>query len=485
LCLKEDDMRTNTTSAGARARDESARPRSLGGGTGSIVHGEARLRRMVATCLLWEDLFYQDGAAQARELAQAIAEANPVEVASVAIDARNLYKLRHVPLYMASLLERNRAMAPGVVANLLAEVIQRPDELSEFLAIHAKLNKRKTSDLKRFLSAQVKKGLARAFMKFSEYQLAKWNKDMDVKLRDVLFLCHAKPKTAEQRSTWQKLIDGTLPPADTWEVALSACKTEGEKRAAWVRLLEQESLGDMALLMNLRNMQEVKVPEALIREALGKARFEKILPFRFIAAARVAPRLEDALDAGMLRAMGAMPRLPGRTGLLIDGSQSMTGQLSAKGTLNRFDAAAALATILRELAPEVRIAVYTQGDYNRQRGYEAGLAFAEIPNRRGMALVEAITTALPMGGTPTYAAAARCKKEWDVDRFILLTDGEATDKGVLEPIGTEANYVIQVAPYKTGVAARGAYVEIGGFSERVVDFIVAHEDLNSRGVRLS
>jgi 60 kDa SS-A/Ro ribonucleoprotein len=44
----------------------------------------------------------------------------------------------------------------------LERVIQRPDELTEFLAIYWK-------DGRQPLSAQVKKGLARAFRKFNEY----------------------------------------------------------------------------------------------------------------------------------------------------------------------------------------------------------------------------------------------------------------------------------------------------------------------------
>jgi 60 kDa SS-A/Ro ribonucleoprotein len=472
-------MRTNTTSTAANARRERELPRSLGGGTGSIVHGEARLRRMVATCLLWEDLYYQEGQAQARELAQAVAEANPVEVASVAIDARTLYKLRHVPLYLVSLLEQNRAMARGLVARTLAQVIQRPDELAEFLAIHARLNGRKTSDLKRLLSAQVKKGLALAFAKFNPYQLAKWNRDSDVKLRDVLNLCHAKPKNAEQARTWKALLAGTLETADTWEAALSAGK---DKKATWERLIRDEKLGDMALLMNLRNMVTAGVDEALVREALGRATFERILPFRFVAAAEAAPRFEPELDAGMIRAMAGYEKLPGSTGLLIDGSSSMDNQLSAKGTLNRLDAAAALAMLLREVCPDVRVAVYTASQYANDQT----LKIAEVPARRGMALADVISKAImPRGGTPTYAAGRWCRENWKVDRFILLTDGQATDHGVLYPVGRKTNYVVQIAPHKLGVAAKGGYVEVNGFSERVVDFIAAHEDLEQKGFTIS
>jgi 60 kDa SS-A/Ro ribonucleoprotein len=56
----------------------------------------------------------------------------------------------------------------------------------------------------------VKRGLARAFTKFDAYQLAKYNRRSRVKLRDVLFLCHAKPKNEQQAATWKNLVEGSL-----------------------------------------------------------------------------------------------------------------------------------------------------------------------------------------------------------------------------------------------------------------------------------
>ncbi len=53
-------------------------------------------------------------------------------------------------------------------------------------------------------------------------------------MRDVLFLCHAKPKDAEQAAVSKKLVENTLGPPDTWEVALSAGK---DKRENFERLL--------------------------------------------------------------------------------------------------------------------------------------------------------------------------------------------------------------------------------------------------------
>jgi 60 kDa SS-A/Ro ribonucleoprotein len=46
----------------------------------------------------------------------------------------------------------------------------------------------------------------------------------EVKLSDIPFLCHAKPKDAEQAAVWEKLVEDTLEPLSIGEVILSAGK---------------------------------------------------------------------------------------------------------------------------------------------------------------------------------------------------------------------------------------------------------------------
>jgi hypothetical protein len=93
-------------------------------------------------------------------------------------------------------------------------------------------------------------------VKFDEYSLAKYNRDNAVKLRDVLFLCHAKPKDKEQEALWKKLVEGTLETPDTWEVALSG---GNEKKETWERLMQEKKLGGLAFIRNLRNMTNAKL----------------------------------------------------------------------------------------------------------------------------------------------------------------------------------------------------------------------------------
>src|SRR5689334_23703646 len=223
---------------------------------------EAQLRRSVLACLLWEKQFYEDGVEIAGRIAELVPKVAAEKVAALAAEAREQMKLRHVPLLLVREMARH-ASHRKLVAETLERVIQRADELCEFVAIYWK-------DGRVPLSGQVKKGLAAAFPKFDEYQLAKYDRGGPIKLRDVLFLSHAKPRDDQQAGVWKKLIWGRLAVPDTWEVALSAAGAGNgvSKREAWTRLVTENKLGAPALLRNLRNLREAGVDEQLVLSAL-------------------------------------------------------------------------------------------------------------------------------------------------------------------------------------------------------------------------
>jgi hypothetical protein len=133
------------------------------------------------------------------ELAPKVA---PERVAALAIEARTKTRLRRVSLLLVREMARHKTHR-HLVADTLASVIQRPDDLTEFVTIYWE-NGRVP------LSSQVKKGLAAAFPKFDEDQLAEHDRSGPVKLRDVLFLSHAKPRDAAQAGVWKRLIWGRL-----------------------------------------------------------------------------------------------------------------------------------------------------------------------------------------------------------------------------------------------------------------------------------
>src|SRR6266436_3687396 len=204
------------------------------------ISPEHQLRRSVLACLLWESQFYEDGIEIAGRIAELVPKVDAEKVAALAVEAREQMKLRHAPLLPVRELARHKTHR-SLVGETLARVIQRADELAEFVAIYWK-------DGRVPLSGQVKKGLAAAFPKFDEYQLAKYDRGGPIKLRDVLFLCHAKPRDAAQAAVWKKLIWGRLNTPDTWEVALSAAGASGtltqgtDKREAWERLLREQKM---------------------------------------------------------------------------------------------------------------------------------------------------------------------------------------------------------------------------------------------------
>ena len=406
---------------------------------------ELQLRRSVLACLLWEDQFYEDGVEIVGRIATLVPKVKPDAVAALAMEARGKMKLRHAPLLLAREMARQKEHR-ALVGKTLAQVIQRADELAEFVAIYWK-------DGKVPLSAQVKKGLAQAFRKFDEYHLAKYDRSGPIRLRDVLFLCHAKPRDAEQAALWKRLIEGQLQTPDTWEVALSS---GADKREAWERLLRERKLGALALIRNLRNMKQANVDEALVLAALDTVNTSRVLPFRFLAAARHVPQWEEPLERAMLSSLAEQEKLPGRTVLLVDVSGSMTYALSRQSEMLRTDAAYGLAILLREVCE--RVNVYTFSD-----------DLVEVPPRHGFALRDALEAS--QSHNATYLGKALEKIREKYDRIIVITDEQAHDR-VPGPRGL--GYVINVASYKNGVGY-GAWTHIDGWSEAVVDYIRAIE----------
>lgn len=431
-------MRTNLKAPSVPA------PRTHEGAVAVRTRSIQELRRTVLCCMLWEDTFYESGVSIGERIKVLCAECDPDATAALAIEARESMKLRHAPLLLARELVRRKVN----VAPLLERIIQRPDELTEFLAIYWK-------DGKTPLAASVKRGLAAAFRKFNAYSLAKYNRADAIKLRDVLFLSHAKPKDAEQAATWKQLVDGTLPTPDTWEVALSS---GANKTEAWTRLLAEGKLGALALLKNLRNMADAKVDPSAIRQSLASCNPDRVLPFRFVSAAKYAPMYEPELEALMFKCLAERPKLAGRTVLLIDGSGSMFGTpISARSELDRFDAAAALAMLVREICEQVQVVVFST---------QARL----LPSRRGFALRDVLYHAAERSGTYTENAKLAAD-QLGYDRLIILTD-EQSHQSISNPNGK--GYVVNVASYKNGIGY-GAWTHIDGWSEAILDYISASE----------
>jgi 60 kDa SS-A/Ro ribonucleoprotein len=459
------------------------------GGAAKTITAAEQLRRIAMANMLWENQFYVDGKSTAELVGPLVHKLKLEDAAQIAIDARDKMKLRHMPLLIVREMARHPALkhSPGIVSATLQHVIQRADEITEFLAIYWK-------DGKQSLSAQVKKGLAAAFAKFNEYELAKYNRDKTVTLRDALFLSHAKPadvtadmakwdKAAREQyrssrpkevggfayaqivrpegftpgeQLFDKLVTDTLTTPDTWESQLSA---GADKKQTFTRLMAERKLGALAFLRNLRNMRDAKVDRNLIETYAKNLNVERVLPFRYIAAARATPEFEPMLEPLMLRCLEGMPKLRGITKLYVDVSGSMNSAVSGRSELTRLDAAKGLAILLREVCEHVDVYVFNSSSQ-------------AVPARRGFALGDAIGK--PRGGTDVAQVVQHAENQ-EYDRLIVITDEQSATR-VPDPTGVA--YMINVAAYRNGVGY-GRWHHIDGWSEAIVDYIMELEGVKT------
>ena len=416
------------------------------GAPAAVINAEQQLRRSVLACLLWEDTFYEQGESIADRIHETALRVKPEKVAALAEEARKQFYLRHAPLWLVQTL-----VGRYPVKDVLPVVIQRPDELMETLAMYWR-------DGRKPIPAQVKKGLAKAFDNFDTYQLAKYRgENRQIKLRDVLAMVRPKPKDAERSKVYKAILEGTLKSKGTWERKLSdgtEKKTEEDKKERWIEMLDSGKMGGMALIRNLRNMEQAGVPTDKIKQAILLGKYNKVLPFRFLSAAKHAPRFEQELEHAMFLATGDMEKLKGKTVLCIDHSGSMEAQLSGKSELEYWEAAIGLGILLREIAEEVEILAFSNQAW-------------VVPPRRGFALRDAFQNSGHWGGTNIWTAIEKAQN-YKADRIIVITD-EQSHQAIGGP-GAAKGYFINVAAYQNGVGY-GPWTHIDGWSEATVRYI--------------
>jgi 60 kDa SS-A/Ro ribonucleoprotein len=477
-------------------RTVSNRVRTHNAAPAARLSNEQVLERTVGACMLWEDSFYESGRSIATRIVELADECSANFVADLAYRVRHEMHLRHAPLLLLRALVRKGNAK--LTENALASTIARPDELSEFLSLYWA-----TNDGKKTIPHAVRRGLGKAFAKFDAYQLAKWRGDNSaIKLRDVLNLVH--PVTADKAKfqVWTDLRQKALKNTKTWEAKQSkagrvasavaadhelsaserAALTKDAKRLAWEAQLDKGEIGYDALLKNLRNMVEAGVKVRLVEEAIvARKGAHRTLPFRYLVAARYAPEFKKALDQALVAAIEDLPRISGKTAILVDLSGSMDDKLADKSELIRKDAAAALAALFPGEAD-----VYTFTDsIRRVQG-----------TLKGITGIEKILGNMPSGGTRIGEAVAHVNNG-TYDRIVVLTDEQSSD--VVAPPKSRYSYVISLASYEPALAEmvteerkaprkRGRYgdllphaveygewVRITGFSENTFRYIADFE----------
>ena len=446
----------------------------LAGGYGAVAakqNNVGLLRRAVLANLLWEDVAYMDGHKVSDEISMLIPLCNAEDVYNIAIEARLMQKLRHTPLFIAVEMCKYPEHKK-YVSELLPKIITRADMLTDFLALYWK-------DGKCPICNKAKRGLAESFHNFKEYHFAKYDRDNVIKLRDVLFLCHAKPRNEAEKELFDKIANRTLEVPETWEVMLSQGK---DKKETWTKLINENKIGGLAMLRNISNMMKSNVDKNVIEFGLKNLKNSMLLPLDFLKAAKMNKEFERQIEDSMIESYKNLPKLPGRTLFIVDVSGSMGCLLSYASKFNRIDCACAMAMLAANQCESYEL-VATAGNDIRGIGAHEWIQYPT----RGFDLAKQIQNTRKQiggGGIFTRQCLEWCREKFDgeFDRIIVFSDSQDCDRvnKIPKPFG-KRNYIVDVSAHTKGINYQGVWTaEISGFSEHFLTYIAAYEGIENK-----
>ena len=209
---------------------------------------EMALKRALMNCLLWENQFYEDGVAIAERIKALVPQVEPARVAALAIEAREVMKLRHAPLLVLREMARHEHRV--LVADTLARhpAPRRDDGAACDLRADA-LGPAAAQASARFGAGQ--EGPCARGDQVRRLSACEVRPRRRGAYQDVLFLVHAKPKDADQEKVWKQLSTANwlLPTPGRFRSRPARTSATSE------RLIAENRLGGLALLRNLRLME--------------------------------------------------------------------------------------------------------------------------------------------------------------------------------------------------------------------------------------
>ncbi|MCI3277602.1 TROVE domain-containing protein [Streptomyces cylindrosporus] len=516
------------------------------GGTGHLRDARSELYLLAVSNMVATDTFYEDGKARDdryERLIHQLAVEDPAWTAGLLGWLRGEGNLRSAALVGAAEFTKARLDADagdsglgdqmtieqqdsGWNRRVINSVLQRADEPGELLGYW-------TSKYGRRLPKPVKRGIADAVQRlYTERSLLKYDTDSKgYRFGDVLELVHAAPAVDKP---WQGDLfkhaldrrhgrDEEIPeslamarhrahmmkaPADvrrsllsedtdclakagmTWE-ALAGWLQGPMDKEAWEAIIP--SMGYMALLRNLRNFDEAgvsdDVAETVARtladpEQIARSRQ---LPIRFHSAYRAAPSLRwgHALEKALTASLANIPRVGGRTLVLVDTSSSMEDAFSKDGTVMRWDAAALFGIALGQRCAQADVISFSSARYYMHDA--PGAKTKAFPLQRGESLLRAVGRWKDGGwflGGGTDTAAALRKEFHSHDRVVIVTDEQAgydyleVDRSIPP---TTPLYTWNLAGYEAGHApsGRGQRHTFGGLTDaafRTIPLLEAGRD---------
>jgi hypothetical protein len=324
---------------------------------------------------------------------------NPEDLLIIARWLRHDMNIRATPQALLVVASRFDATKP-FVRKYAPEIAVRPDEIKTCLLMHRFFFGMKS--IKNCLA----QGLSDATSKFKERGLIKYDNPAWPTWKDVLQVLprgNGRPLSKELATYFLKgeVVDPSKTPViaarkalnklDTfsdeakdlavksmvnWEVLLS--QFGNEKKAVWEFLIENDLVGYMALLRNLRNLLEVNASDSVIRKAVDKladpeqVRRSKQLPFRFLMAhqmleehfrygnakTRNVSKMLEAIESASNYSVENLQKLPGLTAVFADNSGSMGTAVSGKSKMTCAGAANALCGVVAKLCEDAIVGAF-------------------------------------------------------------------------------------------------------------------------------
>jgi hypothetical protein len=309
---------------------KSVRVINAAGGPGYTQTAKLELISLLLTSFVQGEHYRSENATMLR-VKELIAKVDPLFAAKAAVFARNEFGMRSITHTVAGELAKT---VKGAVWSrpFFNKIVRRPDDATEILAYYL-------ANYGRPIPNSLKRGLATALARFDEYSLAKYRRDgSEFKLIDVVNL--VRPV---QTPAIEKLMKGTLKPADTWETKLAQAgqnvdttetSVEEVKAAAWKELLSTGKLGYLALLRNIRNIMQAdsSLKDELARQLVNRDAIKKslVFPFQIKTAYEIVETLADnrkilrALDDAIDISLDNVPKFEGDSVVVLDVSGSMS-----------------------------------------------------------------------------------------------------------------------------------------------------------------
>lgn len=265
---------------------------------------------------------------------------------------------------------------------------------------------------------------------------------------------------------------------------------------AWEAIIP--SMGYMALLRNLRNFDQVGVSDEVAQQVANRisspeaVKNSRQLPMRFLTAYRNTPSLRWAwaLEKAMNFSLDNIPRLSGRTLILVDTSASMDDHFSARTELMRRDVAAMFGIAIASACESHELVSYSAS--NRYYSGSSTSRTMVFPHKPGESILKSIERWEKNGffiGRGTETELSLRQHYSGHDRVIIFTDEQA-GYGYWghEEVGSQLPksvplYTFNLAGYRYGHTPSGSYNRhtFGGLNDqmfKIIPLIESQQDGN-------